>query len=55
MHTDKGLAPIQDIKVGDIVLSHPENGGSADASTEYKRVKTGILFRSTSDLSSAVY
>ena len=37
VHTDKGLVPIQDIKVGDMVLSRPEWGGR-DAPTEYKRV-----------------
>jgi Protein of unknown function (DUF1557). len=26
VHTDKGLVPIQEIKVGDMVLSKPENG-----------------------------
>ena len=26
VHTDKGLVPIQDIKVGDRVLSKPESG-----------------------------
>lgn len=37
VHTDKGLVPIQNIKVGDMVLSRPEWGGK-DAPTEYKRV-----------------
>ena len=37
VHTDKGLMPIQDIKVGDMVLSRPEWGGN-NAPTEYKRV-----------------
>ncbi|OPH35303.1 hypothetical protein [Moraxella equi] len=37
VHTDKGLVPIQEIKVGDMVLSRPEFGGR-DAPTEYKRV-----------------
>lgn len=37
VHTDKGLVPIQEIKVGDMVLSRPELGGR-DAPTEYKRV-----------------
>lgn len=37
VHTDKGLVPIQDIEVGDMVLSRPERGGN-DAPTEYKRV-----------------
>lgn len=35
--TDKGLVPIQDIKVGDMVLSRPERGGK-EVPTEYKRV-----------------
>lgn len=37
IHTDKGLVPIQDIKVGDMLLSRPEWGGN-NAPTEYKRV-----------------
>jgi len=37
VHTDKGLVPIQDIKVGDMVLSRTEWGGN-NAPTEYKRV-----------------
>ena len=37
VHTDKGLVPIQNVKVGDMVLSRPEWGGK-DAPTEYKRV-----------------
>lgn len=37
VHTDKGLIPIQDVKVGDMVLSRPEWGGE-NAPTEYKRV-----------------
>ncbi|MEX6458104.1 hypothetical protein AB6N28_11540 [Moraxella osloensis] len=37
VHTDKGLIPIQDIRVGDMVLSRPEWGGR-DAPTQYKRV-----------------
>ena len=37
VHTDKGLVPIQNIKVGDMVLSRPEWGGK-NAPTEYKRV-----------------
>ena len=37
VHTDKGLVPIQEIKVGDMVLSRPE-WGSKDAPTEYKYV-----------------
>lgn len=37
VHTDKGLVLIQDIKVGDMVLSRPEWGGR-DAPTEYKPV-----------------
>lgn len=37
IHTNKGLIPIQDIKVGDMVLSRPEWGGK-DAPTAYKRV-----------------
>lgn len=37
VNTYKGLVPIQNIKVGDMVLSRPEWGGK-DASTEYKRV-----------------
>ena len=28
VHTDQGLVPIQDIKVGDLVLSKHENGES---------------------------
>ncbi len=35
VHTDKGLVPIQDIKVGDRVLSKDENG---EGETEYKKV-----------------
>lgn len=27
VHTDKGLVPIEQIKVGDLVLSQPEQGG----------------------------
>lgn len=37
VHTDKGLVPIQNLKVGNMVLSRPEWGGR-DAPTEYKRV-----------------
>lgn len=37
VHTDKGLVPIQEIKVGDIVLSRPEWGGK-DALIDYKCV-----------------
>lgn len=37
IHTNKGSIPIQDIKVGDMVLSRPEWGGK-DAPTAYKRV-----------------
>lgn len=37
VHTDKGLVPIQDVYVGDLVLSRPELGGK-DAQTEYKKV-----------------
>ncbi len=37
VHMDKGLIPIQDIKVGDMVLSRSE-WGSNNAPTEYKRV-----------------
>ena len=37
IHTDQGLMPIQDIKVGDMVLSRPKQGGE-NAPTEYKRV-----------------
>lgn len=36
VYTDKGLVPIQDIKVGDMVLSRPEN--DPNAPNEYKRV-----------------
>ena len=36
VHTDKGLVPIQEIKVGDRVLSRPEWGGK-NVPTEYKR------------------
>ena len=35
VHTDKGLVPIQDIKVGDLVLSKPEDGSGQ---VEYKSV-----------------
>ncbi|WP_230659531.1 Hint domain-containing protein [Psychrobacter sp. I-STPA10] len=35
VHTDKGLVPIQNIKVGDLVLSKPENG---NGELEYKPV-----------------
>ncbi|ENV36535.1 hypothetical protein F959_02482 [Acinetobacter venetianus RAG-1 = CIP 110063] len=38
VHTDKGLVPIQEIKVGDRVLSRPENRG-CDAPIEYKIVE----------------
>ena len=34
VHTNKGLVPIQDIKLGDLVLSRPENG----AANAYRRV-----------------
>lgn len=37
VHTDRGLVPVQDIKVGDMVLSRPEWGGK-NAPTEFKRV-----------------
>ncbi|KXO85611.1 hypothetical protein AYK86_05275 [Acinetobacter venetianus] len=37
VHTERGLVPIQEIKVGDRVLSRPECGGE-DVVTEYKRV-----------------
>ncbi len=37
VHTDKGLVPIQEIKVGDRVLSRPERGGQG-APTECKLV-----------------
>lgn len=37
VHTDRGLVPIQDIKVSDMVLSRPEWGGN-NVPTEYKRV-----------------
>jgi hypothetical protein len=37
IHTDQGLMPIQEIKVGDMVLSRPKQGGE-NAPTEYKRV-----------------
>ena len=36
VHTDKGLVPIEQIKVGDRVLSRPEN--DPNAPNEYKRV-----------------
>lgn len=36
VHTDKGLVPIQDVKVADIVLSRPEWGGEFS----YKKVAT---------------
>jgi hypothetical protein len=42
VHTDKGLVPIQNIKVGDMVLSRPEWGGK-DALTDYKRVMRAFL------------
>ena len=35
VHTNKGLVPIQNLKVGDLVLSMPENG---EGETVYKRV-----------------
>ena len=35
VHTDKGLVPIEQIKVGDLVLSRPEDGGDSFP-TEYK-------------------
>lgn len=34
VHTDRGLVPIEEIKVGDLVLSQPEEGGERS----YKRV-----------------
>jgi hypothetical protein len=37
VHTDKGLVPIEQIKVGDMVLSRPEDGDE-NTPTEYKRV-----------------
>ncbi len=37
VHTDKGLVPIQDIKVGDRVLSRSESSGQ-EAPSEYKPV-----------------
>lgn len=37
VHTDKGLVPIQDIKIGDMVLSRSEWGGK-DALIDYKCV-----------------
>lgn len=37
VHTERGLVPIQEIKVGDEVLSRPEWEGK-DAVTKYKRV-----------------
>ncbi len=41
VHTDKGLVPIQNIKVGDMVLSLPENG---EGETAYKRViQTSVM------------
>ncbi|WP_230659529.1 polymorphic toxin-type HINT domain-containing protein [Psychrobacter sp. I-STPA10] len=42
VHTDKGLVPIQDIKVGDLVLSKSENGSGQ---VEYKPVLS--TFKST--------
>lgn len=36
VHTDKGLVPIDKLKVGDMVLSRPEN--DPNAPNEYKRV-----------------
>jgi len=42
VHTERGLVPIQEIKVGDRVLSRPENRG-CDVPTEYKIVEN-ILF-----------
>ncbi|AOY43173.1 MULTISPECIES: Hint domain-containing protein [Psychrobacter] len=40
VHTDKGLVPIQDIKVGDLILSKPVSSKSEDGSgdIEYKPV-----------------
>lgn len=35
VHTDKGLVPIQDLKVGDMVMSKPESG---EGEAEYKSV-----------------
>lgn len=40
VHTDKGLVPIEQIKVGDLVLSQPEAGGEK----EYKRVVNTFAF-----------
>ncbi|OTG97680.1 hypothetical protein B9T30_14065 [Acinetobacter sp. ANC 4973] len=37
VHTDKGLVPIEQIKVGDMVLSRPEYGDK-NTPTQYKRV-----------------
>jgi hypothetical protein len=40
VHTDKGLMPIEQIKVGDLVLSQPEKGGDR----AYKRVVNTFAF-----------
>lgn len=42
VHTKEGLKPIQDIKVGDFVLSKPESG---DGETAYKRVVNTFEFQ----------
>jgi hypothetical protein len=42
VHTDKGLVPIEQIKVGDMVLSKPESGESDDVN--YQKVKKNIRF-----------
>lgn len=42
VHTKEGLKPIQDIKVGDYVLSKPESG---DGETAYKRVVNTFEFQ----------
>jgi hypothetical protein len=36
VHTDKGLVPIQNVKVGDLILSSPERGNGTVR--EYKRI-----------------
>lgn len=40
VHTDKGLVPIEQIKVGDMVLSRPENG---EGEATYKRVTNTFI------------
>lgn len=42
VHTDKGLVPIQDIKIGDMVLSKPEDG---DGEAEFKPVINTFIYK----------